>query len=511
MGKNKNKKKSGQGVIIKLHRNYGYLSTNSFGQEDEWLPFSITESMIKNENGVELIEYSEKVSFEINKGERLRDRDINEAINLKFDVHNLITELRVKSKPYLSQVREKFKSFNILLPTSEELRSEIPDINEIIGKELKNEDDLLYEFLKSKGFHPYMLDYLVNGLFLKNEILDISEKLDSQKERIQFSVDTLVSIDKIDKIFREKILKWTLDLENAYKTLMSRIGSQELGGGVIAERVVKHWAESTDSLKQSQYKRATMRTKYLEYSDQYDYVKNRFIPIEDLLDQLDVTSLESILSTFDTVSKRPVNIDGKEIIGIYPWIRDIVKYKEILRDLRVIRNAAAHGRPIIPSMVNPDFNPNWDSEFDNPTERTKIKKWVLYDSFVIYNKKIGIPDENIPQIMQTVFGNPYRKAWFELNFIYHRFIMMFDVKRYMDFCDESQYFLDYEQRESRTEEERKMNPILFELGDTVLTEKTNIPPAYRLIANEAFISYEVAMIHQQINLPEIKTDLLKNI
>lgn len=114
-------------------------------------------------------------------------------------------------------------------------------------------------------------------------------------------------------------------------------------------------------------------------------------------------------------------------------------------------------------------------------------------------------------MMQTVFGNPYRKAWFELNFIYHRFIMMFDVKRYMDFCDESQYFLDYEQRESRTEEERKMNPILFELGDTVLTEKTNIPPAYRLIANEAFISYEVAMIHQQINLPEIKTDLLKNI
>lgn len=116
MGKNKNRKKTGTGIIVKLHRNYGYLSTNSFGQEDEWLPFSITESMIKNENGVEVIEYSDKVSFEINKGVRLRDRDLKEAINLKFDVHNLITKPRIKSKPYLSQVREKFKSFNIVLP-----------------------------------------------------------------------------------------------------------------------------------------------------------------------------------------------------------------------------------------------------------------------------------------------------------------------------------------------------------------------------------------------------------
>lgn len=177
----------------------------------------------------------------------------------------------------------------------------------------------------------------------------------------------------------------------------------------------------------------------------------------------------------------------------------------------MIRNAAAHGRPIIPSIVNPDYNPNWDLEFDNPTERTKIKRWVLYDAFVLYDKKIGVPDEDIPRMMQTIFGNPYRKAWFELNFIYHRFISLFDVKRYRDFCEESQYFLDYEQRKPRSEEEIRMNPILFELGDTVLTEKTNIPPAYRLIANEAFIAYDVARIHQQINLPNLKTDLSRNL
>lgn len=47
MGKNKNKKKKGVGKIIKLFRNYGYISTDSFGQEGEELPFQFTPEMIK--------------------------------------------------------------------------------------------------------------------------------------------------------------------------------------------------------------------------------------------------------------------------------------------------------------------------------------------------------------------------------------------------------------------------------------------------------------------------------
>lgn len=118
-------------MIVQLHRNYGYLSTDSFGQKNELLSFSITESMIKDGNGEELIEYSKEVSFEISKGVRLREREVREAINLKFDVHKLITQSRVKSKPYLSQVREKFKSFNINLPDFEDFRKEMTDTEEM--------------------------------------------------------------------------------------------------------------------------------------------------------------------------------------------------------------------------------------------------------------------------------------------------------------------------------------------------------------------------------------------
>lgn len=120
-----------------------------------------------------------------------------------------------------------------------------------------------------------------------------------------------------------------------------------------------------------------------------------------------------------------------------------------------------------------------------------------------YNKIIGASDENIDQMMQTIFGNPYRKAWFELNFIYHRFISLFDPKRYEDFKDDLKYFLDYEHEQPGNKSEKKMNPILSDIGDTVLNEKTGISRVNWVIANEALITYDVAVIHREINLPKL--------
>ena len=110
--------------------------------------------------------------------------------------------------------------------------------------------------------------------------------------------------------------------------------------------MVKYWANSTDKEKSSQYKRAKNRYKYLRHSDQFDYIGNEFIPIDDLMDQMDLSNLENLLTSFDNFSKAGIEKDGQKIKAIFPWVRDIVLHKEVLRDLRVIRNAAAHGRPI---------------------------------------------------------------------------------------------------------------------------------------------------------------------
>ncbi|MDT2874370.1 Abi family protein [Lactococcus lactis] len=521
MGKNKSRKKNGSGEIIDIFRNYGFIRTDSFGQDMEEIPFEITKDMIQYKDGKEFIEYSVNVNFELKKGVFLRDRNIREAINLKFDKNNLITRERKQSIPYLEQVKEKFNYFNVEIPDLQKLKKDFlstkdfrdlllndnvspSKIDEILSNfsksnELifKTDDDVLYEYLKQEGFHPYMLEYFVNGLFLNKGELSLLVPTEKQQK---LTVSDIVLIDKIDKIFREKILKWILEIENAYKSLLSRISTNETGGDIIAGNVVKYWANSTDKEKSSQYKRAKNRYKYLRHSDQFDYIGNEFIPIDDLMDQMDLSNLENLLTAFDNFSKAGIEKDGQKIKAIFPWVRDIVLHKEVLRDLRVIRNAAAHGRSIIPRMVDPDFNPNWDMEIDNPTGRTKIAKWDLFQAFQEYNLRKGATEETSLRLMQTIYGNPYRKAWFELNFIYHRFISLFDSKRYQDFCVESAHFLNYMDLKNRNDEEIFFNPILADMGDLTAFEAGGIPPAYRVIANEAINSRDVAENHRKTTM-----------
>ena len=92
MGKNKSRKKNGSGEIIDIFRNYGFIRTDSFGQDMEEIPFEITKDMIQYKDGKEFIEYSVNVNFELKKGVFLRDRNIREAINLKFDKNNPFTK-----------------------------------------------------------------------------------------------------------------------------------------------------------------------------------------------------------------------------------------------------------------------------------------------------------------------------------------------------------------------------------------------------------------------------------
>lgn len=521
MGKNKSRKKNGSGEIVSLFRNYGVICTDSFGQQLEEIPFEITEDMIKRVNGKEVIEYSKNVKFEIKKGVFLRDKNIREAINICFDKNKLITEDRIQSISYLDRIKVQFSFYNIKIPSLEEIKKELFDTSDIrrtfqnyqiseseIEKKLseisrsnellfKTDDDILYEYLKLQGFHPYMLEYLVSGVLLNKDILNLSVPVEHQKK---LSIPDIVLIDKVDKTFREKILKWILEIENSYKSLLSRISTYEEGGDIIAHKVVKYWANSTDTEKIGQYKRAKNRYKYLRYSDHFDYIQNEFIPLDDLMEQMDLSSLESLLSSFDNFSKDDIEIDGQKFQYVFPWVRDIVLHKEVLRDLRVLRNAAAHGRPIIPSMVDPDFNPNWDMEIDNPIGRTKIWKWDLFEAFKEFNLGNGVSEEQAPSLMQTIYGNPYRKAWFELNFIYHRFISLFDTKRYQDFCAESSQFLEYMDISTRKDEEIYFNPILADMGDLTFFQSSGIPPAYKTIANEAFISFDVAENHRRSTL-----------
>ena len=53
---------------------------------------------------------------------------------------------------------------------------------------------------------------------------------------------------------------------------------------------------------------------------------------------------------------------------------------------------------------------------------------------------------------------------------------------------------------NRNDEEIFFNPILADMGDLTAFEAGGIPPAYRVIANEAIISRDVAENHRKTTM-----------
>ena len=81
------------------------------------------------------------------------------------------------------------------------------------------------------------------------------------------------------------------------------------------------------------------------------------------------------------------------------------------RDLFLLRNSSAHNRPIFGAFVDPDYNPNCVLDFDYTCSRTKTEKWTLYPILYKNWEDKGLVSEMIPLIIETVYGNSYRKSF----------------------------------------------------------------------------------------------------
>lgn len=458
MGKKDRIKK---GIILDLFRNYGHIKIL---QDDEIVPFEYNKNMIVSAEGVEYIKYSIDVECKV-KNMWLRNRNIKIATDIKFLG---ITQYKVRKKDndYLTNVREKFNEFGILLNNKNEMKKEFYDMHSLKNNIFKNElvmyyekifqseENIFYEWLKIKGFQPYMLDYLVDGVI---------EKTTVSKEKININV--LINLNEIDKLFREKTLKWILGIENTYKSLISRISKQENGGKELANKLVEYWKNSSDTVKEKQYKNAKNRHKFLPQSEYYDYISSDIeVTVEDLLDQIDLTNLPDVLKKFKEISK---NKNSKQIQFISPWILDIVNNISVLTNLSFIRNAAAHDRPLLPLILNSNQNPNIILEKKEPIKRGNIDKWFIYPllkEMLIEENKFN--EKEILEYIQSIYGNPYRKGWFELNFIYVRFISLFESTIFSNYLKESEYF--FGKINGRGAIEKLYNPILKDIKEEKL-------------------------------------------
>lgn len=461
-------KKTGKGIVTEIHNNYGIIRTDSFNQMGDFedIPFLIKTGMIVESNGDSYIKYSKDVSFELQSTNGLRRQGrIFELTNIVFDGKVEYFKRDFPNENYVLRVIDKFNRYNFRTT------------------EIDNLDSYQkYEYLQNIGFQPRMLNYLIDGIFLSQEVL--SSLLKTHPANDEISIEDLkidprliIAVDKVDQKFRAYLMEWVLQIENAIKQFLSRMSIQDgINGSVIS--TFELWREKKGN---KIFEKARKEKMFRRASDFFDYVNSDFCPLEDFLEQLDLFELKEFTSYWYANTKEQFN--NEQLEGLNSSLK-------FFSDLSVLRNAAAHGRPVLPGFMDPDFNPNWDLEFDFTESRTKITKWELYPFLESYWKSQNLKNEYIPPLIQTIFGNQLRKAWVTLNYLYKTLMPLLDERATKNFLQQVDLFLQYPSSvEEHFKELRLVN--LFELklsdmGMTTLETFTGVPAPYKEISNEAF-------------------------
>lgn len=460
-----------KGKIIALKKNYGIIDTSSFKVEHEWLPFKLEKNMLVENNGVQYIKYTDEVEFSINQSQGIRNRDIKEAINIKFIGDEWKFQERVIENNPFQIIRKRLSEYNFYYP----------DLD----------DNEFADWLEKNNFQSRMLEFLSPGLFTPKDIIKMkSNELNVRfdDKNTTFNIQLLFVLDRIDIEFRKNIMSWITCIENAFKSYLNRISlidnSYDVGKTVISE-----WFVKKTKIKKL-ISRARNKRIYRDASDEFDYLfDENSVPLLDLMEQLDLKELSELITFFYDEYKKKGNIPYalekmKECIGF-------------IDDLCAIRNSSTHGRPILPAFMDPDYNGNWDLEFDNIERRSSVEQWILYDLLKDKWVKIGLGDYS-EQIVNLLYGNPIRKAWIELNYIYFYIIKEIEKPTFELFKIESLWFLSKD--EDIIKQTSNVNLCDLRLSDMGNTTLNYTPTPYDEIAQEAYAVWELFEHDRNIEL-----------
>lgn len=470
--------------MTKINNNYGEI-TYKIKKQSFIIPFEVTKEMLKKVNGKDYICYSKDVSFQIEKKNDFRNRSTSVAINLNFCTDDfsvpIYVEREIDTDNFWKKIRTKFDDYFVRLPNREDQLNYLENNTDPIVKfqieqqkmmfdatrgriqNMYTDDDvLLREYLKYNGFQTRMEGYFISSIFINK---DLASSYEIDATDIKLTVEMIVQLDSIDILFREKILGWILGIEDAYKSWISRKLKDPIQvESNSEEELIKNW-KTKNKQGEKEVERAIERGIFRESKDGFDYI-NKTVPIEDLFEELDFSELSELLSQFEKIDKATIdNLD------------ELIKSKKLLDNIRKIRNLAAHGKTFIPDLMDPDYNANFLLDFSKKS--SSFKKWMLYSGFKNNFIKQLFSEEISERMVQVVYGNPYRRGWVELNYLYHRFIQKIDPQRFQRYAEEfDALFSKFSTRESLYG--------LEEISNIQRIEDINSP--YNVIYNEALMA-----------------------
>lgn len=450
-----------KGSIVNLKNNYGMIATDAYKFENEWIPFKIDNSMLVEKDGKQYIKYTEEVEFTLSQSQGIRNRDIKEATSVRFIGNEWKYQERIIEKNMVQKIRNRLSEYNFSYP--------------------ELDDEEFVNWLKDNNVQLRMLEYLTPGIFTPKELLKLEykEEIDFDDSDAQFKIGLLFGIDRVDIEFRKKLLSWIISIENAYKAYFTIISVTKDGQDIGAD-VISQWCSK--KLKISKLvKRARNKQLYRGASDEFDYLtSDNAVPLFDFMEQLELNELSELITNF-----YDVYVSKGEVPEILGKMKECIGF---ISDLCTLRNAAAHGRSILPMFMDPDYNGNWDLEFDNIENRANVEKWILFDLLKTKWEKTR-NGEYSKQILNTIYGNPVRKAWVELNYIYFYIVQAIEPKNFELFFEEAHRFLGVEDDiYKQIKHVNLLNVRLSDMGNT--TWGIGSSP-YSEIANEAFSVWEL--------------------
>ena len=120
--------------------------------------------------------------------------------------------------------------------------------------------------------------------------------------------------------------------------------------------------------------------------------------------------------------------------------------------------------------MDPDYNGNWDLEFDNVEGRCSVEKWILYDLLKRKWVRMELGDYS-RQIVNTLYGNPLRRAWIELNYIYFYIVREIEAMSFKLFVTEAEWFFSKDEDMERQMKNVKLCDLRFsDMGNMLLNK-----------------------------------------
>lgn len=296
------------------------------------------------------------------------------------------------------------------------------------------------------------------------------------------------ALSKEDIRFKEFILKWVLFLENEIKKSSLRLIQKY---DISLKEVYKELSKNIETKKIHKDLFKKLKTNYV--------FRNEFELLEiSRVESGDVRGFEVHSAPFELYLENNTIDELGKIIEVFfiTFIKDmdavdedskfLENALEMFSELSIIRNACAHGNPLIPLILDDKYSPNYlydlSSVYPDFNSGDSVKDWKLFEPLRWVTRqltKIGIAPHYKGGLQHTglytakyILINPARRSFFSFLFIIEYFFRFIsenpDLEK--EFKREFNVFLPYfELNEDDSDDENKLF-VNYPKSDPVLAK-----------------------------------------